>query len=67
LLLLTRIESLFAGRAFATYGGVYISAALLWLWVIEGQRPDKWDILGAAICIVGKAMILLGSRDLKII
>jgi small multidrug resistance family-3 protein len=67
LLLLTRIESLFAGRAFATYGGVYISAALLWLWVIEGQRPDKWDILGAAICIVGTAIILLGSRDLKII
>jgi small multidrug resistance family-3 protein len=67
LLLLTRIESLFAGRAFATYGGVYISAALLWLWVIEGQRPDKWDILGAAICIVGTAIILLGSRDPKII
>jgi len=67
LLLLTRIESLFAGRAFATYGGVYISAALLRLWVIEGQRPDKWDILGTAICIVGTAIILLGSRDPKII
>jgi small multidrug resistance family-3 protein len=67
LLLLIRIESLFAGRAFATYGGVYISASLLWLWVIEGQRSDKWDILGAAICIVGTAIILLGSRDPKII
>ena len=66
-LLLTRVESLFAGRAFAAYGGVYIFASLLWLWIIEGQRPDKWDILGAAICIVGTAIILFGSRDPKII
>jgi small multidrug resistance family-3 protein len=65
--LLGRIEPLFAGRAFAAYCGVYIYAFLLWLWVIEGQRPDKWDILGAAICIVGTAIILLGSRDPKII
>ena len=62
-LLLTRIEALFAGRTFAAYGGVYIAASLLWLWVIEGQRPDKWDILGAVICITGAVVILFGQRQ----
>jgi len=62
-LLLTRIEALFAGRAFAAYGRVYIAASLLWLWVIEHQRPDKWDILGAIICITGAAVILFGQRQ----
>ncbi|MGY8848971.1 MAG: YnfA family protein, partial [Burkholderiales bacterium] len=35
----------------------------LWLWLIEGQRPDKWDILGAMICIVGASVILFGERQ----
>ncbi len=61
-LLLTRIESVFAGRAYAAYGGVYIVASLIWLWVIEGQRPDRWDVLGAAICLVGGGIILFGPR-----
>ncbi len=61
-LLLTRIESLFAGRAFAAYGGVYIAASVLWLWVVEGQRPDRWDVVGSVICLVGAAIILLGPR-----
>ena len=60
--LLTRIEADFAGRAYAAYGGVYISASLLWLWIIEGQYPDKWDILGGIICLVGTAVILFGPR-----
>ena len=62
-ILLTRIEAIFAGRTFAAYGGVYIAASLLWLWIIEGQRPDKWDILGAIICIAGAAVILFGQRQ----
>ncbi len=61
-LLLTRIESLFAGRTFAAYGGVYIAASVLWLWVVEGQRPDRWDVLGSVICLIGAAIILLGPR-----
>ena len=61
--LLTRINSMFAGRTFAAYGGVYIVASLLWLWIIEGQRLDKWDILGAIICIVGAVVILFGQRQ----
>jgi len=61
-LLLTRIDSGFAGRAYAAYGGVYIASSLTWLWLIEDQVPDRWDILGGAICLVGAAVILLGPR-----
>ena len=39
-LLLTRIDAVFAGRAYAAYGGVYIMASLLWLWIAEGAQPD---------------------------
>ncbi len=61
-ILLARVESGYAGRAFAAYGGVYIAASLLWLWMVEGQRPDRWDILGSIICLSGAAVILFGSR-----
>lgn len=59
---LTRADSDFAGRAYAAYGGVYITGALLWLWVAEKQRPDFWDTLGAGICIAGALVILFGPR-----
>jgi small multidrug resistance family-3 protein len=60
--LLTLVPSDAAGRAYAAYGGVYIAASLCWLWLIEGQRPDRFDLTGAAICLVGAAVILLPSR-----
>ena len=60
--LLTRIPADAAGRAYAAYGGVYIVGSVLWLWLAEGQRPDRWDIAGAAVCLVGSAIILLPSR-----
>lgn len=62
--LLTFVESEFAGRAYAAYGGIYISASLVWLWVAEGQRPDRWDLTGAGICLVGAAIILLAPRQI---
>ena len=61
--LLTRVDVLFAGRAYAAYGGVYIFASLLWLWIVEGARPDRWDVIGAAVCFLGAAIILLGPRS----
>lgn len=61
-LVLTRIDSAAAGRVFAAYGGVYIAASLVWLWAVERQTPDRWDIVGAAVCLVGAAIILLGPR-----
>ncbi len=60
--LLTRIDSLFAGRAYAAYGGIYIAASLAWLWAVEGARPDRWDAAGALICLIGAAVILFGPR-----
>lgn len=62
-LLLTRIDSDSAGRAFAAYGGVYITASLIWMKAIEGRSPDRWDILGAAICLAGAAVILWAPRS----
>ena len=63
-LALTRIESSNAGRAYAAYGGIYILSSLLWLWGVENTRPDRWDISGAAICLLGAGLILFGPRSL---
>ena len=51
-----------AGRAYAAYGGVYVAVSLAWLWLVEGSLPDRWDLTGAAICLVGSAVILWGPR-----
>jgi len=60
--LLTLVDVEHAGRSYAAYGGVYIVAAIVWLWIAEGVRPDRWDVLGAAICVAGAALILFGPR-----
>lgn len=49
-----------AGRSFAAYGGIYIVSSLVWLKVIEGVPPDRWDILGGLICLAGAGLILWG-------
>ncbi len=60
--LLTLAPADFAGRAFAAYGGIYIVASLGWMWVVEGFRPDRWDMAGAAVCLLGAAIILSAPR-----
>lgn len=60
--LLTLVDVEHAGRSYAAYGGVYIAAATVWLWIAEGVRPDRWDLLGAAVCVGGAAIILFGPR-----
>jgi small multidrug resistance family-3 protein len=60
--LLTRVEAGFAGRTYAAYGGVYIAASLGWMWAVEGARPDRFDLVGAGLCIAGAAVILLAPR-----
>lgn len=61
--LLTLVDASHAGRAYAAYGGVYIAASLGWLWTVEGTRPDRWDMIGAAVCLAGAAIILFGPRS----
>lgn len=59
---LTRVDSSLAGRAYAAYGGIYILASVLWMALVEKTRPDGWDLLGVALCLIGSAVILLPSR-----
>ena len=57
---LTRVETSYAGRTFAAYGGVYMTAALLWLVAVERVRPSATDLVGIALCLIGSTVILLG-------
>lgn len=59
---LTRVDTAFAGRAYAAYGGVYIISSLVWLAVIERTMPRLADVVGALLCLAGAAVILYGSR-----
>lgn len=62
--LLAHAETPLAGRAYAAYGGVYIAASLLWLYAVERTSPDRYDVLGAFLCLGGAAIILLAPRPL---
>jgi len=50
------------GRIYAAYGGVFVVMATLWGWWIDGQVPDRWDVAGALICLVGVAVIMWAPR-----
>lgn len=60
--LLTLSEASAAGRAYAIYGGVYIASSLVWLWAVEQIRPDRWDLIGGAICLIGATIIFAAPR-----
>lgn len=60
--LLTLVEAEHAGRTYAAYGGVYMVTAIGWLWIVEGARPDRWDLIGAVACLSGAVIILWGPR-----
>ncbi len=51
-----------AGRVYAAYGGVYVSVALLWLWIVDSVRPTITDIVGVGLCLLGMVIIMFGSR-----
>lgn len=59
---LTLVPGTAAGRVYAGYGGIYVAASILWLWLIEGQRPDVYDLAGGAIILAGAAVILGAPR-----
>ena len=50
------------GRVYAAYGGVFVFLSVLWGWAIDGNAPDRWDIIGAGICLAGVAVILYAPR-----
>jgi small multidrug resistance family-3 protein len=52
-----------AGRIYAAYGGVYIGVAIVWLWLVDGIRPTGWDLLGAAVAMLGMAIIMFAPRQ----
>lgn len=60
--LLTKINLEFAGRAYAIYGGIYIIASLIWLFIVEKQLFNKWDIFGALIVFFGIFIIFYGNK-----
>ncbi len=60
--LLALVESEAASRTYAAYGGIYIAASIAWLFFIEGRMPNRWDLIGAGICLTGCAVIMFGPR-----
>jgi small multidrug resistance family-3 protein len=50
------------GRVYAAYGGVFIAMALAWGVLVDGFRPDRWDLLGAAICVAGVLVMVAPPR-----
>lgn len=51
-----------SGRVYAAYGGVYVSTAVLWLWLVDGVRPTHWDLVGAAVAVMGMMIIMFAPR-----
>lgn len=50
------------GRVLAAYGGVFVAGSLVWGMVVDGFRPDRWDVAGAMICVIGVAVIMYAPR-----
>lgn len=52
-----------SGRVYAAYGGVYIFVAILWLWLVDGIQPTRWDLIGALVALAGMAIIMFAPRN----
>ncbi len=51
-----------SGRVYAAYGGMYIAAAIAWLWLVDGIRPSAWDVAGVAVALAGMGIIAFQPR-----
>ncbi|TKV28867.1 YnfA family protein [Arthrobacter sp. NamB2] len=51
------------GRILAAYGGVFVAGSLAWGVLVDGFRPDRWDLLGSAVCLAGVALIMFMPRS----
>ena len=61
--LLTLVDVQAAGRAYAAYGGIYVAASVMWLWAVEGVSPDRWDLIGACVVLIGAGIILFAPHS----
>ena len=61
--LLTLADVQAAGRAYAAYGGIYVAASVMWLWTVEGVGPDRWDLIGACVVLIGAGIILFAPHS----
>ncbi len=52
-----------AGRVYAAYGGVYVFVAILWLWLVDGITPTRWDLAGSLVALAGMAIIMFAPRN----
>ena len=50
------------GRVYAAYGGMFVALSILWGWLVDGQRPDRFDIAGGLVCLAGVAIIMYWPR-----
>lgn len=50
------------GRVYAAYGGMFIVLSLLWGWGMDGVRPDRYDVIGAVLCLAGMVIIMYAPR-----
>ncbi|UOE52943.1 YnfA family protein [Mucilaginibacter sp. SMC90] len=51
------------GRAYAAYGGIFILMALIWAWKVDGFKPDRWDVIGSLIAVIGACIIIYMPRN----
>jgi len=59
---LLTLHSHAAGRTYAAYGGIYVVVALVWLFAVQRVVPDRWDLIGGAVTLIGMAIIYFGPR-----
>ncbi|WP_328944093.1 YnfA family protein [Streptomyces sp. NBC_00250] len=50
------------GRVLAAYGGVFVAGSIAWGMAADGYRPDRWDVIGALVCLAGMAVIMYAPR-----
>lgn len=51
------------GRVYAAYGGIFIIMALIWAWKVDGFKPDRWDLIGACVALIGACIIVYAPRS----
>ncbi|MEU1517643.1 YnfA family protein [Streptomyces sp. NPDC005811] len=51
------------GRILAAYGGIFVAGSITWGMIADGYRPDRWDVIGALVCLAGMAVIMYAPRS----